>query len=564
MALIRNKLRMGDILKKEKIVTEEQILKALPIAKESHKKLGEVLVELGYTTEDAIASALSSQLGIDVISLTGITIEEDVLKLVNGGLLRKHLMIPFEFDENNINVVCVAMADPMDMIAIDDFSIITNCQVEPLIATPHDILLALDKYYGDSETMMAAQQYAKERELNKKEENEDYKEDINNSPIVQLVKSMIEQAARQRASDIHIEALENTVRVRFRIDGALYERMTYDRALLLGIVARLKILGGMDISEKRKPQDGRITMMIDRREYDIRLSVLPTVFGEKCVMRIAQKKALTKDKKELGLSGYEMAQFEHILANPNGMIVVTGPTGSGKSTTLYTALSELNRGEVNIITVEDPVEANIDGVNQVQVNPKADLTFATALRSILRQDPDIIMIGEIRDSETANIAIQASITGHLVVSTLHTNSAAGTLTRMLDMGIESYLLADSMKGVIAQRLVRCLCPDCKKKKQASEEEKQLLGVKREETTKIYEAKGCPRCNQTGFIGRTGVYEVMKITPRLRFMISRRENTDKLKEVAIAEGMNTLAMSAARLVLAGTIPITEMLQVSFDS
>lgn len=564
MVQIRNKLRMGDILKKEKIVTEEQILKALPIAKESHKKLGEVLVELGYTTEDAIASALSRQLDIDVISLTGITIEEDVLKLVNVGILRRHLMIPFEFDENNINVVRVAMADPMDMIAVDDFSIITDCQVEPLIATPYDILLALDKYYGDSETMMAAQQYAKERELNKKEENEEYKEDINTSPIVQLVKSMIEQAARQRASDIHIEALENTVRVRFRIDGALYERMTYDIALLAGIVARLKILGGMDISEKRKPQDGRITIMIDRKEYDIRVSVLPTVFGEKCVMRIAQKKALTKDKKELGFSDYEMAQFDHILANPNGMILVTGPTGSGKSTTLYTALSELNRGEVNIITVEDPVEANIDGVNQIQVNPKADLTFATALRSILRQDPDIIMIGEIRDSETASIAIQASITGHLVVSTLHTNSAAGTLTRMLDMGIESYLLADSMKGVIAQRLVRCLCPDCKKKKHASKEEKQQLGVKQEEITEIYEAKGCPKCNQTGFIGRTGVYEVMQITPQLRLMISRREDTDKLKEVAIAEGMNTLSMSAARLVLAGKIPITEMLRVSFDS
>ena len=285
-----------------------------------------------------------------------------------------------------------------------------------------------------------------------------YSEDGNNSPIVQLVKGMIDQAVRQRASDIHIEPMEKQVRIRYRIDGALYEKSVYSIRLLPAIVARVKIIGGMDISEKRKPQDGRITQIVDRKEFDIRVSILPTVYGEKIVMRLTSKNALTKEKSQLGLKPDELKKFDHILQHPHGILLVTGPTGSGKSTTLYTALSELNKEDVNIITVEDPVEANIDGINQVQVNTKANLTFASALRSILRQDPDIIMIGEIRDQETASIAVQASITGHLVVSTLHTNSAASTITRLADMGIEPYLIADSTIGVIAQSRVRRLCP----------------------------------------------------------------------------------------------------------
>ena len=320
--------------------------------------------------------------------------------------------------------------------------------------------------------------------------DEDNSSDVSNSPVVLLVNSIIEQAARLRASDIHIEALENKVRVRYRIDGALYEKSSYSVHLLSAIMARLKIIGGMDIAEKRKPQDGRITMVIDRNEYDIRVSILPTVFGEKCVMRLAQKQALTRDKEQLGFSPEELKAFDHILKNPNGILLVTGPTGSGKSTTLYTALSELNREDVNIITVEDPVEANIDGINQVQVNTKAELTFASALRSILRQDPDIIMIGEIRDGETAEIAVQASITGHLVVSTLHTNSAAGTISRLADMGIENYLLADSLIGIIAQRLVRRLCPNCKKDHILTETEKDLMEIDSLEDIHIFQPCGC--------------------------------------------------------------------------
>ena len=476
MPIRREKKRIGDMLINEHVITEEQLEQALPVARKNGKKIGETLIEMGMTTENEIAKALAIQLQLELVDLGKINIPEDMLRLVSDSVLRKHIMIPYAYDETNPNVVHIAMSDPMDMLALDDFSIITNLQPEPAVATARDIMLALDKYYGDSEAVKAAQEYAREREDMAQKNDEDNSSDVSSSPVVLLVNSIIEQAARLRASDIHIEALENKVRVRYRIDGALYEKSSYSVHLLSAIMARLKIIGGMDIAEKRKPQDGRITMVIDKNEYDIRVSILPTVFGEKCVMRLAQKQALTRDKEQLGFSPEELKAFDHILKNPNGILLVTGPTGSGKSTTLYTALSELNREDVNIITVEDPVEANIDGINQVQVNTKAELTFASALRSILRQDPDIIMIGEIRDGETAEIAVQASITGHLVVSTLHTNSAAGTISRLADMGIENYLLADSLIGIIAQRLVRRLCPNCKKDHILTETEKDLMEI----------------------------------------------------------------------------------------
>jgi type IV pilus assembly protein PilB len=425
-------------------------------------------------------------------------------------------------------------------------------------------MITLDRYFENEETMEAAKKYAEERKAIEEESQLDADDGISESPIVQVVKTIIEQAARQRASDIHIEALERVARVRYRIDGALYERFTYDIHLLPAIIARLKIIGGMDISEKRKPQDGRITMVVDRVEYDIRASILPTVYGEKCVMRLAQKKALNRDKSELGFTPDEMRQFDNILKNPNGIILVTGPTGSGKSTTLYTALSELNTEDVNIITVEDPVEANIDGINQVQTNDKAGLSFAAALRSILRQDPDIIMIGEIRDGETAQIAVQASITGHLVVSTLHTNSSAATLTRLMDMGIESYLLADSIVGVIAQRLVRRLCPECKQAYEPTPDEKKMLEVPVDQPLTIYRPCGCGQCNNTGYKGRIGVYEIMTITPGLRRVISQHGNTEQIRDTAVGEGMHTLRMSSSKLVIAGITSFSEMMKVSFDN
>ncbi len=551
------------MLVEQKLITNSQLEKALDLQKGSGQRLGTILVDEGLISSEAIAQALSVQLKIDIVNLQSVEVPKEILDMFSSPILRKYKIFPFAFPANDPNGINVAMADPMDMEAMDDVMLVSNLNVIPHVTTEQNIMMAIDKHYGQSDVRSAADQYAKEREEQLIEKEDMYSEDVNNSPIVQLVKAMIEQAVRQNASDIHIEPLERQLRIRYRIDGTLYEKMTYSLKLLPAIVARIKIIGGMDISEKRKPQDGRITQVVDRREFDIRVSILPTVFGEKIVMRLTSKQGLTKSKSQLGFGKEDEKKIDRILSNPHGIILVTGPTGSGKSTTLYTTLSELNSDEVNIITVEDPVEANIDGINQVQVNKKADLTFATALRSILRQDPDIIMIGEIRDNETASIAVQASITGHLVVSTLHTNSSASTITRLEDMGVESYLLADSIVGIIAQRLVRRLCPECKKARQATIEEKIILNVSEDAECKIYEPVGCSKCDNIGYKGRIGVYEIMEVTHSLQNIIAKQQNADTIKAAAITEGMKTLRMSATEFVLEGTTSISEMKKVSFD-
>lgn len=558
----RKKIRLGEILVNSRLITEDQLQIALGEHRKKGKKLGEYLVEEGIVSEDNLVMALSQQLGLETVDLANVVVDKSILDLVNINVLKKNVVFPYAFKEDDLSVLKLAMADPLDYNAQDDINLITNYRVEPVVATSRSIMNAIDKFYGQQEMTSALEAYAKEKNLDASGD-EAAEESINNSPIVTLVKEMIDKAARQRASDIHIEPMETYIRVRYRIDGALYERMKYSVSVLPSIIARIKIIGGMDISEKRKPQDGRITQMVDRVEYDIRVSILPTVYGEKVVMRLAAKMALNREKSQLGLKPYEMEQFDYILKNPHGIMLVTGPTGSGKSTTLYTALSELNTEDVNIITVEDPVEANIDGINQVQTNNKADLTFASALRSILRQDPDIIMIGEIRDQETASIAVQASITGHLVVSTLHTNSTASTITRLEDMGIESYLIADSVIGIIAQRLVRRLCPACKRAKQADPDEKLFMGIPETENVTIYEPCGCPQCSDTGYKGRIGVYEIMKMTPALKRIISKREGAEKIKDQAMQEGMRTLRMSAMEYVLEGITSFSEMMRVSFD-
>lgn len=559
----RKKLRLGDVLVQNGVITEEDLQRGLERQKGSGRKLGETLADEGIATEENIARALSNQFHYDMVDLQNTEIPQEILDLVPANVLKKHRAIPFEYSPDNMNVLRVAMSDPMDIGAMDDINIITNLQVEPVVATMGSVMLAIDRYYGQAEVNSALEEYTREKESQVIEQEDMYSEDVNNSPIVQLVKGMIDQAVRQRASDIHIEPMEKQVRIRYRIDGALYEKSVYSIRLLPAIVARVKIIGGMDISEKRKPQDGRITQIVDRKEFDIRVSILPTVYGEKIVMRLTSKNALTKEKSQLGLKPDELKKFDHILQHPHGILLVTGPTGSGKSTTLYTALSELNKEDVNIITVEDPVEANIDGINQVQVNTKANLTFASALRSILRQDPDIIMIGEIRDQETASIAVQASITGHLVVSTLHTNSAASTITRLADMGIEPYLIADSTIGVIAQRLVRRLCPECKRQKKADAEELELLQMEPDADVTIYEPCGCSRCDGTGFKGRIGVYEIMEVSQPLKSIISKGGTAEDIKEKALEEGMNTLRMSATKYVLEGITSVQEMMRVSFD-
>lgn len=561
----RRKMRIGDILLAEGVITQEQLDQALESQKIKKKRLGEILVIDGYITDDIMADALCHQMGYERAHLMEYRVPDDLISMFDIDILKKYTAIPYCYDDHNVNIIRVAMADPMDMLAVDDLSMVTNRMIDPMVATPNEIMVALDKYYGNAEAIKAANDFEAERaDLFADEEIDAMNDDVNNSPIVQLVNSMIEQAVRQRTSDIHIEALEKKVRVRYRIDGALHERATYNIKMLPAIVARLKVVGGMDIAEKRKPQDGRITSFVDGREFDIRVSILPTVYGEKVVMRLTNKNALTRDKAELGFNEHDLKLFDHILMNPHGIILVTGPTGSGKSTTLYTALSELNKEDVNIITVEDPVEANIPGINQVQTNVKAGLTFASALRSILRQDPDIIMIGEIRDEETASIAVQASITGHLVVSTLHTNSAASTITRLADMGLPEYLIADSTVGIIAQRLVRRLCPRCKEPVLATDEELELLGRQPGEQVTIYKPSGCSSCDNNGYKGRIGVYEIMEVTLPVRKVIAAGEDAEHIKQAALKEGMYTLRMSAANYVMDGITSISEMIKVSFDS
>lgn len=556
---------VGKVLLKKGKITQEQYEAAIAESEKNDKPLSETLVSGKVTPED-IAQAQGEVIHVPFMSLRALTLPPEIIKLVNGQVLRRHNVVPISFAGESTDVLVLAMSNPLDMVAIDDISIITGCQIEPRISTLGDINQLLDKYYGSEEAMTAAEQYQKEREsryaeMEAKAEKED--QDLSNAPIVQLVRSILEQAVRQRASDIHIDAHETQVVVRFRIDGVLKNIMSYDINLLPVIVTRIKIIGGMDISEKRKAQDGRITIDVDRTEYDIRVSILPTSYGEKVVMRLANTVALTRTKAQLGMREQELKVFDHILSNPNGIILVTGPTGSGKSTTLYTALSALNDESVNIITVEDPVEANISGINQVQVNVKANLTFATALRAILRQDPDIIMIGEIRDYETASIAVQASITGHLVVSTLHTNSSAATVSRLLDMGVESYLIADSVVGIIAQRLVRKLCPHCKKPREATRDEKEILGVDPDQPLTIYEPGGCPMCSETGFYGRTGVYEIMEMNSELKHLVTIKANTNEIKNCALKSGMNTLRMSAAKYVVEGVTTMKELFKVSFE-
>lgn len=564
------KKRLGDLLVEAGVVTQDQLTQALNVQKTEKKgqRLGVVLMDLGFTDEKHIMKALCSQLKLQPVDLSNIRIPEEITKLTEEAVLRKHNLIPFQFHEKNPNVIKVAMSDPLDIRAMDDISIITGLQIERYVATPSDIAAAIDRYYGNAEALRVAEQYTREREEQNKAKNVEAVDESNvqQAPIVKLLGQIIEQAVHKRASDIHIEPMENQVRIRFRVDGVLHEAMRHDISLHAALIARIKIVSGLDISEKRRPQDGRATSIVDRQEYDIRVSILPTVYGEKVVMRLAQKKALTMDKRELGFPDDELAKFDKILSHPNGMILVTGPTGSGKSTTLYTALNELNGEGVNIITVEDPVEANVTGINQVQVNEKAGLTFSSALRSILRQDPDIIMIGEIRDQETAEIAVKASITGHLVVSTLHTNSSANTITRLADMGVENYLIADSVVGVIAQRLVRRVCPTCGVVHEASPADAKTLGFKdlnRKIMLRYPGHKECVRCGGTGYYGRIGIYEIMPITSDLRQAITRGESADELEAIALRHGMKTLRMSAVEYALKGITTVEEVRRVAFE-
>ncbi|MBU3110245.1 GspE/PulE family protein [Clostridium lacusfryxellense] len=561
---LQNKQRLGDILVQIKKITEEQLQSVLKKQRISGKRLGEQLIEDNILTEDEIIDVLEIQLGIMRVDLEQVVVNMEAVKSISESLAIRYNLIPIDIEDNKIKVV---MSDPLNVFAIDDVTISSGYEVEPLITTHSAIKKAIDRYYSSQYVQKTANELVKSQiksgAKGLSEEEVDSLENIKNAPAVRLVDSLVKNAVKSRASDIHIEPFEKYIRVRYRIDGELHEVLKSAKETLAALVTRIKILGNMNIAEKRIPQDGRILMNIDEKDYDLRVSILPTVYGEKVVIRVLDRENFLKSKEQLGLGDDDLQKLEGIIKSPYGIILVTGPTGSGKSTTLYTILSDLNKENTNIITVEDPVEYLMDGINQVNVNIKAGLTFASGLRSILRQDPDIIMIGEIRDSETAEIAISSAITGHLVLSTIHTNDAASAVVRLSEMGVEPYLVASSVSGIISQRLVRKICKHCKTSYEASNYEKTILGIEADVPLKVYKGSGCTYCNNSGFSGRVGVYEIMEITREIRESILLNKSIDEVKDMSIRNGMKTLKKSCEHLVYSGETTIEELIKIAFS-
>lgn len=570
--------KIGNLLVRSGVITQEQLDHALSVQAKAGGLIGQILVKNGYLDKKSLFEFLQKQMGVDFVDVENIQIDEEVLQLVSSSIAKMHNLIPIEKSNNALKV---AMSDPMNIFSIDDLRLTTGLEIIPCLGDEEQIVAQIDKYYGKVEKKekekRQEQSFAKLdeeiKEINEKiageiielEEDDDDTLDVSNlenAPIVKMVNILLQKAIATRSSDIHIEPQEDLVLIRFRIDGQLVQIMSYDKKILPSLVARIKIMSGLNIAEKRIPQDGRIGMKLHGKEYDMRVSVLPTMFGEKIVIRIADKEGFNVSKLDLGFFEDDMEKFDEIISNPHGIVLVTGPTGSGKSTTLYTALKELCKPNVNILTVEDPVESTIRGINQVQVNVKAGLTFALALRSFLRQDPDIIMVGEIRDSETAEIATRAAITGHLVFSTLHTNDAASSVTRMIDMGIEPFLLSSSLVGLIAQRLVRRLCTNCKEPMEIDDNIRNILNLQEDEEVTVYKAKGCEQCNDMGYKGRIAVYEILKVNREIRELISKNANSDVIKDMAIKHDMKTLRMNCARLVKNGTTTIEEMMRIAY--
>ncbi len=520
-------------------------------------------VNKGAFVETRSKEEIYKSLGIKFIDLSSYAVDDAVVSLISDETAKKYNALPIGYDTTREDHVLIAMENPMDVEAADDLRVILGVKVIPVAVDNSQLMLLINRYFGKAAAQAAAEEYRKEFSFDIDAKDVEASSAIEDAPVVQLVRGIIEQAVHRRASDIHIEPLERAVRLRYRVDGVLVEIIKYDPTLLNVIVSRIKIISGLDISEKRIPQDGRATAIVDGREFDIRVSTLPTVYGEKVVMRLNEKNTMQLEKSRLGISGKEMVDFNKMLGHPHGIILVTGPTGSGKSTTLYTALSELNVEGVNIITVEDPVEVNIAGINQVQVNEKAGLSFASALRSILRQDPDIIMIGEIRDAETAAIAVQAAITGHLVVSTLHTNSTAATIDRLTDMGVEPYLVADALVGIIAQRLARRLCVHCKEAYEATPSEKKELGLDENQPYTLYRQKGCGKCDHTGYFGRIGIFETMDLTPEMRKLIASKAQTNQIRKLSIEQGTHTLVYGYKKLVKDGITSMQELHRAEYS-
>ena len=558
------------------IITEEQLKEATEEQKKTGMKLGKVLLSREYISEDVLLAFLGKQFGISFVSLQEYgDIPKEVINSVPESMVKRQLVIPITKKKN---VLTIAMADPMNVFAVDDLRLMTGCDVNVVIASESEIKSAIEKYYGTS-GKGSMDDILKEMESGEADDLEVVNETqgdedtsalalaAEDAPVVKIVNLLLAEAIKMGASDIHIEPYEKTLRIRYRVDGVLHQAKAPPKKLQNAIASRIKIMSSLDIAERRLPQDGRIKIKVAGREIDLRVSILPTAFGEKVVMRVLDAAALCLDLTKLGFEGETLSVYHKNIEIPYGIVLVTGPTGSGKSTTLYSTLSTLNYPDKNIVTIEDPVEYVLEGINQVQAKPDIGLTFAAGLRSFLRQDPDIIMVGEIRDTETAEIAINAALTGHLVFSTLHTNDAPGALTRLNNMGIEPFLTSSTVVMVIAQRLVRVICKKCKESYEVDVDSLDSLGVKKEELkglekVTLYRGKGCDNCSNTGYRGRLACYEVMEVTDRLRDLILERASTHVVKLAACEDGMLTLRESAVKKLLSGTTTVEEVMRVTF--
>ncbi len=559
-------LRLGEMLIKAGRITEEQLNKALEAQKQSGQKIGEILLELGFIEdENVISSYVAKQLNVGTIKLEDLDLTQDIVDLIPEEIARKFTVIAA------IKVgklLFVTTSDPANLLVQDTLRFITNYEIQPVMSSKSAILAAIEKYYGTEEDTIddILEDMASGDELDVIEEAEDdfseaeLQEAIQEKPLVKLVNSIIMDAIRRKASDIHIETYEKRTRVRFRVDGNLMEMAPLPYRLRHAVVSRVKIMAKLNISERRLPQDGRIKVHTQGRAIDLRVSILPTIYGEKVVMRLLDPESLMLDITKLGFPKRAMKEFNRAIHMPFGMILVTGPTGSGKTTTLYSALQQLNHPNVNIMTAEDPVEFNLDGINQVHMHSDIGLTFAVSLRSFLRQDPDIILVGEIRDGETSSTAIKAALTGHLVFSTLHTNDAPSTITRLVDMGTPPFLVASSVRLIMAQRLLRTICPRCKREIEPNPEYLEIIGMSTEDAAKIkfYEGEGCSYCNNTGNKGRRAVFEVMPITAKLEKMIIDGAGGLEIGEQAAKDGMRSLRQEAIRYMIDGIVSMQQVI------
>lgn len=544
--------RLGDLLIETGLISEEQLNHTLN-TKAPEEKLGDALLREGYLTEQQLIEVLEFQLGIPHININQYPIDPDVIQLVPKELAKRHYAMPIRKDKNKL---LVAMADPMDYFAIEEIRMATGYHIEPAIATKDALYRSITKFYDLQESMEEIM-----GELTPEESLEDEQVLRDDSPVVRLVNQIIVNGLAQRASDIHFDPQENDFRVRYRIDGILHTDRSLPKHMQNVIIARIKIMANLNITESRLPQDGRIKTTLDFKPVDIRVSTLPTVFGEKVVMRLLDLSSAMNRIEKIGFSTDNMETFLNMLKKPNGIILITGPTGSGKSSTLYAALNQLNSEDVNIITVEDPVEYQLDGINQIQVKEEIGLTFANGLRSILRQDPDIVMIGEIRDTETAEVATRASLTGHLVLSTLHTNSAIEALSRLRDMGIEPFLISSSIVGIVAQRLVRRVCRDCGHEVPANEREKEIFASRGLAIETLFRGEGCGSCNNTGYRGRIAIHEVLTINEEIRQLILRKSSTADIRNLARQGGMKFLVDDGLLKVKEGLTTTEEVLRVT---